>query len=175
MPFHKWEALPDEVISPHYSTATGGTVTGAIIEVGRYRMSGGTGADPHKHPNEQIIYVLKGRLHARVGDEEQVVLAGEVVHVPPNVVHEIRALEDSQFLSSKNLVEGKGSRGWSAAARVDRPRATMSSKRVDERRATMSSKRMDKRTASARRPRRASAARVPARKTRRASRTRARR
>src|SRR5262250_1067675 len=106
MPFHKWEALPDEVISPHYSTATGGTVTGSVIEVGRYRMAAGTGADPPKHANEQIIYVLKGRLRAKVGDEERVVGAGEVIHVPPDVVHEIRALEDSQFLSSKNLVEG---------------------------------------------------------------------
>jgi quercetin dioxygenase-like cupin family protein len=123
MPFHKWEALPDEVISPHYSTATGGTVTGAVIEVGRYRMAGGTGADPHQHPNEQIIYVLRGRLRARVGDEEQIVGVGQVVHVPPNVVHEIRALEDSMFLSSKNLVDGKGSRGWSAAAPVRRMRA----------------------------------------------------
>lgn len=156
MPFHKWDALPDEVISPHYSTATGGTVTGSLIEVGRYRMAGGTGAEPHRHPNEQIIYVLKGRLHARVGDEERVVEAGEVVHVPPNVVHEIRALEDSQFLSSKNLVDGKGSRGWSAAARVHEPRATMSSKPV-------------------RRSRKASAARGPARRTRRVPRTRARR
>lgn len=122
MPFHKWDALPDEVISPHYSTATGGTVTGAIIEVGRYRMAGGTGADPHEHPNEQIIYLLNGRLRAHVGDEEQIVEAGEVIHVPPNVVHEIRAIEDSVFLSSKNLVDGEGSRGWSASARVDRPR-----------------------------------------------------
>ncbi len=129
MPFHKWEALPDEVISPHYSTATGGTVTGAIIEVGRYRMAGGTGADPHKHPNEQIIYLLKGRLRAHVGNEGRIVEAGEVIHVPPNVVHEIRAIEDSVFLSSKNLVDGKGSRGWSAAARVDRRRAPVPAKR----------------------------------------------
>jgi quercetin dioxygenase-like cupin family protein len=122
MPFHKWDALPDEVISPHYSTATGGTVTGAVIEVGRYRMAGGTGADPHTHPNEQIIYVLQGRLRARVGGEERVVGVGEVVHVPPNIEHEIRALEDSMFLSSKNLVDGKGSKGWSAAAPVRRSR-----------------------------------------------------
>ncbi len=116
MPFHKWTDLKDEVISPHYSTATGGTVTGAVIEVGRYRMAKGTGADPHKHPNEQIIYLLEGKLQARVGGEERTVGPGEVIHVPPNVVHEVRALEHSLFLSSKNLVDGKGSRGWSAAA-----------------------------------------------------------
>ncbi len=118
MPFHRWADLADEVISPHYSSATGGTVTGQAIEVGRYRMAKGTGADPHKHPNEQIIYVLEGKLKATVGAEERVVEPGDVIHIPPNVVHEIRALEHSVFLSSKNLVDGKGSRGWSEAAPV---------------------------------------------------------
>jgi quercetin dioxygenase-like cupin family protein len=122
MPFHRWTDLPQEVISPHYSTATGGTVTGQVIEVGRYRMAKGTGADAHAHPNEQIIYLLEGRLRARVGDEERIVEPGDVIHVPPNVVHEVRALENSVFVSSKNLVSGKGSRGWSAAAPV-RPSA----------------------------------------------------
>ena len=118
MPFYRFEELPQEVISPHYSTAFGGTVTGSKIEVGLYRMRAGTGAQPHKHPNEQIIYVVSGRLRARVGGEEAEVGPGGVIHVPPSEVHEIRAVEDTVFLSSKDLVEGKGSRGWSAQAPV---------------------------------------------------------
>ena len=118
MPFYRFEGLPQETISPHYSSAAGGTVTGEIIEVGKYAMAKGTGADPHRHPNEQIIYVLRGRLRARVGDEERTLEPGDVAHFPPNAVHEVRALEDSEFLSSKNLVDGKGSRGWSAEAPV---------------------------------------------------------
>jgi quercetin dioxygenase-like cupin family protein len=118
MPFYRFEQLPQETISPDYSTAAGGTVTGEVIEVGRYAMPEGTGADPHRHPNEQIIYVLAGKLRATVGQETRVVGPGDVVHIPANVVHEIRAIEPSEFLSSKNLVEGKGSRGWSAAAPV---------------------------------------------------------
>ncbi len=118
MPFHRFEALPQETISPHYSTAAGGTVTGEVIEVGKYGMAKGTGADPHRHPNEQIIYVLRGKLRVRVAEEERTLEPGDVAHFPPNVVHEVRALEDSEFLSSKNLVDGKGSRGWSAAAPV---------------------------------------------------------
>lgn len=118
MPFYRFEQLPQETISPEYSTAAGGTVTGEVIEVGKYQMAKGTGAQPHHHPNEQIVYVLRGRLLARVAHEERILEPGDVVHVPPNVPHEIRALEDSEFLSSKNLVEGKGSRGWSAVAPV---------------------------------------------------------
>ncbi len=119
MPFYRFEELSQEVISPHYSTAHGGTVTGEKIEVGLYRMPAGTGADPHRHPNEQIIYVLSGKLRAHVGtDAIREVGPGNVIHIPPNTVHEIKAIDDTRFLSSKDLVEGKGSKGWSAQARV---------------------------------------------------------
>jgi quercetin dioxygenase-like cupin family protein len=47
-------------------------------------------------------------------------VAGTVIHVPSNVVHEVRAIEDSTFLSSKDLVEGKGSKEWSSYAPVRR-------------------------------------------------------
>jgi len=118
MPFYRFDRLPQEAISPHYSSATGGTVTGERIEVGLYRMAASTGAAPHRHPNEQIIYVLEGRLEAEVGGERRTVGPGDVIHVPSNIVHTIRALEDSAFLSSKDLVQGMGSAGWSPHARV---------------------------------------------------------
>lgn len=35
MPFYRFELRPQETVSPHYSTATGGTVTGDAIEGGR--------------------------------------------------------------------------------------------------------------------------------------------
>jgi quercetin dioxygenase-like cupin family protein len=118
MPFYRLTDLAQEVISPQYSRAIGGTVTGEKIEIGLYRMPAGTGAAPHRHPNEQIIYLLSGRVRARVGDETQEAGPGTVIHVPPNSVHEMTALEDVQFLSSKDLVDGKGSKGWSAQAPV---------------------------------------------------------
>ncbi len=121
MPFYKFEELPQETISPQYSSAAGGTVTGMKIEVGKYQMAEGTGAAPHRHPNEQIIFVLKGKLLARVAEQERLVGPGDLIHIPPDVVHEIRALEPSEFLSSKDLVEGMGSRGWSTKARVREP------------------------------------------------------
>ncbi len=118
MPFYRFDALPQETVSPHYSTATGSTVTGEKIEVGLYRMPAGTGAAPHRHPNEQVIFVLSGRVRARVGDEEQEVTPGGVILIPSNTVHHVQALEETQFLSSKDLVEGQGSKGWSARAAV---------------------------------------------------------
>ena len=88
MPFYNWSQMPGGVISPHYSTAAGPTVKGAKIEVGCYRYPPGTGAKPHRHPQEQVINVRAGKLRVRVGAEEQILVPGEVVRTPPNTQHQ---------------------------------------------------------------------------------------
>lgn len=55
MPFYNWSQMERSVISPQYSTAEGPTIKGFKIEVGRYRLAAGTGAKPHRHPEEQVI------------------------------------------------------------------------------------------------------------------------
>ena len=52
----------------------------------------------HSHENEQITYILEGALHFWIGaegEEEVVVRAGEVLHIPSNVPHMAKALEDT--------------------------------------------------------------------------------
>ena len=52
----------------------------------------------HSHDNEQITYILKGALKFWIGDdesEEVIVRAGEVLVIPPNVLHKAEALEDT--------------------------------------------------------------------------------
>ena len=52
----------------------------------------------HSHHNEQITYVLKGKLRFWVGDDfsEMVdVGEGEVLHLPSNVPHKAEALEET--------------------------------------------------------------------------------
>ena len=52
----------------------------------------------HSHENEQITWILEGRLRLKLGEDgEQVVElgAGDVLHIPPNVPHEALALEDT--------------------------------------------------------------------------------
>lgn len=110
MPFYKWDQLIQETVTPKYSTAHGGTVTGQVIEVGRYNFSAGTGAVPHQHPQEQIMCVLSGRLRVDIGGEERVLEPGDAAHMPPGVPHGVTALEDTVVLSCKNLVDGKGHR-----------------------------------------------------------------
>ena len=44
----------------------------------------------HAHPQEQVYVIVRGRGLMRVGDEQQEVVAGTLVFVPPDTPHAIR-------------------------------------------------------------------------------------
>jgi quercetin dioxygenase-like cupin family protein len=53
----------------------------------------------HHHPHEQITYILKGSVKMIAGGKSQVLDAGQGAVIPPEVEHEVIALEkDSQVL-----------------------------------------------------------------------------
>ena len=102
MPFFKLNEMPGSVVAPGHSTAHGPTITGKELEVGYYTEPKGTGAKPHRHPSEQIILVLSGRLRMRIGGETRDIGPAEVALIPGDQEHEQRALEDgTRFVSFK--------------------------------------------------------------------------
>jgi quercetin dioxygenase-like cupin family protein len=42
---------------------------------------------PHQHAYEQIVYILDGEMDFHVGEEIRRVKAGELIVIPPNVMH----------------------------------------------------------------------------------------
>lgn len=109
MPFYTWSRLQRGVISPHYSTAEGPTIKGLKIEIGRYRYAAGTGAKPHRHPEEQVINVLAGKLRVRIGPEERILGPGDAAHIPSNMEHEVWTVDgEAEILSCKDVVTGSG-------------------------------------------------------------------
>jgi len=80
------------------STAIGSWVDGERILFGKIRIPAGTGAEPHKHPNEQFLIVIEGRARFDVGGDVKEVGKGEIVHIPPNVVHHSQAIGDEDFV-----------------------------------------------------------------------------
>jgi len=60
-----------------------------MVDHGFIRERGGTHVRvPHRHPNaEEIFYIIKGNGTFQVGDEKQKVKAGDIVYIPPNMVH----------------------------------------------------------------------------------------
>lgn len=63
--------------------------------VGRLWLAKGAIVPPHKHVSEQITMVMNGALKFTIGGKEITVRTGEVLVIPPNVVHSAVALEDS--------------------------------------------------------------------------------
>jgi quercetin dioxygenase-like cupin family protein len=80
-------------------------IKGAKIEVGRYRYAAGTGAKPHRYPEEQVINVLSDGFRVRIGNEERILGPEEAVLVPSNTEREATAVESEvEIISCKNIV-----------------------------------------------------------------------
>lgn len=52
----------------------------------------------HKHPHEQVTYVVSGSLEYYEGGEKHLIKAGDSYYVSPDVEHGVVALEDSVLL-----------------------------------------------------------------------------
>lgn len=110
MHFYNFQDLPQEYVTAKYSTAFGGLLTGEHIEVGLLHFKAGEGAVPHAHPQEQIMYVVSGRLSVEFEDETAEIGPSQAFLAPPNVKHKVTAVEDTQVLSCKNVIAGHGHR-----------------------------------------------------------------
>jgi quercetin dioxygenase-like cupin family protein len=108
MPFVKFDDLEKEYVTPQHSAAYGESVTGQAIEVGRLTFKKGEGAREHAHPQEQVLYIMSGRVTAKLAGETRELGPGEAFHALPNQPHRITALEDTMVLSAKNLIDGIG-------------------------------------------------------------------
>lgn len=62
-------------------------------------LDAGTMAKRHSHPNEQITWLIAGRLATAIGDEpETIVEAGQIMVIPAGVEHETKYLTDCEIV-----------------------------------------------------------------------------
>jgi quercetin dioxygenase-like cupin family protein len=64
----------------------------------RHQMRKGWHGVAHRHPHEQMVYILSGRLRVRVGNAWCEAAEGDNFIVKSNAEHEAEALEDSVVL-----------------------------------------------------------------------------
>lgn len=67
------------------------TKGGALELVNEFEITGGGKVDPHQHPTHEFYYVLYGHGTMVVGDEEREISQGDLVYIPPDVVHSLIA------------------------------------------------------------------------------------
>jgi len=70
-------------------------VVGDQVMLARVFLKKDAHVPEHHHHNEQVTYILEGALKFAIAGREVVVKAGEVLCIPPNMLHEAWALEDT--------------------------------------------------------------------------------
>jgi quercetin dioxygenase-like cupin family protein len=94
----------NNLVSGSYSQGRGPVLRSDNLELTKISFAKGEGAEMHQHDEEQVLYILTGRIRATLGDEEYEVGPGEATFSPAGVPHGMHALEDTVALSVKNLV-----------------------------------------------------------------------
>ena len=92
---YQWEEMPVEQVTESLGRRL---ITGERMMLAHVYLDRGCIVPRHSHDNEQITYILEGALRFWIGEsgeEEIVVRAGEVLHIPPGVPHKAEALEDT--------------------------------------------------------------------------------
>lgn len=91
----KWQAANEEKLS---DTVTRQVIHGEKATLSKFSARKGAEIARHSHPNEEYMMVTSGAIKYLFDDREEVVNAGEVLVVPPDVPHSIHVLEDVTFL-----------------------------------------------------------------------------
>jgi quercetin dioxygenase-like cupin family protein len=91
----RWDDMPKEVVTDSISRRI---ITGNDMMLAHIYLKKGAIVPQHSHHNEQLTYILEGALRFWIGEDgsqEQLVRAGEVIHIPSNVPHRAEAVEDT--------------------------------------------------------------------------------
>jgi len=92
--FYDWNALEKSLISDEYSSAYGSVIVGERMQVAMVHKEKGTGSRLHSHPNEQFNYVLRGKIRAKVEEEEKMIGPGDLVYIPADAAHYLVAVSE---------------------------------------------------------------------------------
>jgi len=63
-----------------------------------WHFDAGGHAAAHKHPHEQISWMIKGRMELRIGDETRSMVAGDIAVIPGGVEHEAFFPEETEIV-----------------------------------------------------------------------------
>ena len=93
--FMNLDRIPEEKVTP---LITRKIVTGEKEMVVFWKMKAGAHAAAHSHPNEQIFWMLSGKMEFRLGKEKRLCGPGDVGVVPAGAEHEAWFPEDTEVI-----------------------------------------------------------------------------
>ncbi len=89
---YRWDDVEHEQLSALISRRM---ITGDQLMIAHVYLKQGAIVTEHAHHNEQLTYILEGKLRFTIEGKTIDVGAGEVLTIPPHVPHMAEALEDT--------------------------------------------------------------------------------
>src|SRR3954465_11006980 len=92
---YRWDDLPREQLSPLIGRRL---ITGDQMMIAHVYLSKDAVVPQHSHHNEQLTYIIEGKLRFFLGDDGGEIgdgPGGEVLHPPAPLPHRAEALEDT--------------------------------------------------------------------------------
>jgi len=93
--YHALQRLPEEKVTDQITRRV---LTGEQGMIVWWSMKAGAHAAAHRHPHEQIFWVISGRMDFRLGDEKRTCVAGDVGVIPGGVEHEAWFPENTEVI-----------------------------------------------------------------------------
>lgn len=91
-----WTEIPKQ---PFHQTATRQVFTGKNVMLVLNTIEPGFPPFPHKHPHEQLLCILEGECEVTIGEEKTRMKAGDMIHVPPNVMHDLALIGNERVVN----------------------------------------------------------------------------
>lgn len=115
MKVHRWDQVEHEQMTPQVARRA---VHSERMTIARIYLKKGAVIPRHSHENEQVSYLLEGRLRFDFDGKEVVASAGQMVQIGSGEPHEVEALEDSIALDLFQPVRDDWLRGDDAYLRT---------------------------------------------------------
>jgi quercetin dioxygenase-like cupin family protein len=93
--FGAFASIPEERITEKISRRILSGEQGMIVW---WSILSGVHVETHRHPHEQIVWMLKGRMEFRLGEERRMCGPGDVVVIPGGQEHEGWFHEDTEVI-----------------------------------------------------------------------------
>ncbi len=95
MELYTWESVQKEQLNPQMWRKV---ISGQRVMIAQISLAQGGVVPTHQHESEQISYVMEGALKFELNNQEIIVRAGEVLHIPSNLPHAATAIQDTLSL-----------------------------------------------------------------------------
>jgi quercetin dioxygenase-like cupin family protein len=92
MQTYNWDTVKKEQMNPLLVRQA---IHSEKMTIARLEMSKGCLVPEHSHHNEQISTVQQGRIKFVLGGTETILGPGQVLRIPPHVLHSAEALDDA--------------------------------------------------------------------------------